>query len=228
VNQQITTAIILRRTNYGEADRIISLLTPDKGKLRVMARGVRKIKSKLAGGIELFSVSHITYIAGKGDIGTLVSTRLEKHYGTIIKDLSRVQLGYDLIKRLDKATEDQSDPEYFALLQQSFEALDEASVPVDLIQLWFNAQLLAIAGHTPNLRTDIKGNSLQPDQHYNFDTEAMTFNQHPSGRFQADDIKFLRLLFGETKPTVLAKVSSQADLTKRLQSLVTAMQQANG
>lgn len=49
-----TQAVVLRRTNYGEADRILQLLTPD-GRRSVMARGVRKEKSKLAGGVELFA-----------------------------------------------------------------------------------------------------------------------------------------------------------------------------
>ena len=53
-----TQAVVLRRTNYGEADRILQLLTPD-GRRSVMARGVRKEKSKLAGGIELFAVSDV-------------------------------------------------------------------------------------------------------------------------------------------------------------------------
>lgn len=48
-----TQAIILRRTNYGESDRILGLITPH-GKLSVLARGARKEKSRLAGGIELF------------------------------------------------------------------------------------------------------------------------------------------------------------------------------
>jgi DNA repair protein RecO (recombination protein O) len=46
-----TQAIILNRTDYGEADRIISFLTPDHGKVKAIAKAVRKSKSKLAGGI---------------------------------------------------------------------------------------------------------------------------------------------------------------------------------
>ena len=61
-----TSAIILKRVDYGEADRILTLLTPDHGKLSLMAKGVRKIKSKLAGGIELFSISTITFAEGRG------------------------------------------------------------------------------------------------------------------------------------------------------------------
>jgi DNA repair protein RecO (recombination protein O) len=224
MNQLNTTAIILRRIDFGEADRIITVLTPE-GKLRLIARGVRRVKSKLAGGIELFSISHITYIAGRGEIGTLVSTRLEQHFGTIIKDLSRVQLGYQLIKRLDKATEDQAEASYFTLLRQGFEALDEKAIPTDLIQLWFNAQLLQLSGHEPNLRSDTAGNKLEATGKYNFDIEAMTFALHPSGRFSAPDIKFLRLLFSRTQPASLAKITGQDELGQRVGPLVIAMSQ---
>jgi len=48
-----TKAIVLRRTNYGEADRIIQFITP-VGKISAIAKGVRREKSRLAGGIELF------------------------------------------------------------------------------------------------------------------------------------------------------------------------------
>jgi len=86
VNQIVTTAIVLSRLNYGEADRIITVITPDNGKLRLMAKGVRRVKSKLAGGIELFIVSSLTFIKGKGDIGTLVSSRLQTHFSSIVTD----------------------------------------------------------------------------------------------------------------------------------------------
>jgi DNA repair protein RecO (recombination protein O) len=225
MNQKTATAIILRRTDFGEADRILTVLTPDDGKMRLMARGVRRVKSKLAGGIELFSVSHITYITGRGEIGTLVSTRLDKHFGTIIKDIDRVQLGYELIKRLDTATEDEAESTYFDLLHHGFMALDDPSIPTDLIRLWFDAQLLGIGGHVPNLHTDTTGAKLAAEQQYNFDIEAMTFTPHSSGRFAAADIKFLRLLFSATAPQVLAKIEGHESYAKRTRSLVTAMSQ---
>jgi len=93
-----------------------------------MARGVRKIQSKLAGGIELFSTSHITFIRGKGEIGTLVSTRLIRHYDGIVKELSRTMLAYDLIKQLDRITEDGSEVEYYELLRLTLEALHEQHI----------------------------------------------------------------------------------------------------
>ena len=53
MKQQTTKAIVLRRTNYGEADRIVTFLTP-VGKIRAMVKGVRGSKGKWAGGIGLF------------------------------------------------------------------------------------------------------------------------------------------------------------------------------
>ncbi|MCA9348456.1 DNA repair protein RecO, partial [Candidatus Saccharibacteria bacterium] len=61
-----TRAIILRRINYGEADRILTMLTSDFGKIRLIAKGVRKQKSRMAGGLELFGVSEINFIKGRG------------------------------------------------------------------------------------------------------------------------------------------------------------------
>ena len=181
-----TTGIILSRTDYGEADRILTVLTPDHGKLRLKARGVRKVKSKLAGGIELFSTSHITFIEGKGDsgLGTLISTRLIKHYGHIIDDIDRVQLGYELIKLLNRATEDHPEEEYYQLLDRAFAALDDPTINTDLIRAWFQAQLLRQAGHAPNLKTDTNDRPLNAETVYNFDLEAMTLTPHGQGKIQ--------------------------------------------
>src|ERR1035437_5796157 len=141
MKQFVTKGIILTRTEFGEADRIITLLTPDHGKLHLMAKGVRRIKSKLAGGIELFSVSSITYVLGRGELGTLISTRLIKHYHNIVKDIDRTMLGYDFIKCLNKVTEDDPGAEYFDFLDRTFEALDDAKISAAIIKLWFDIQL---------------------------------------------------------------------------------------
>ncbi len=193
--QIVTTAIILTRIDYGEADRIITVLTPEHGKLSMMARGVRRHKSKLAGGIELFSTSDITYMPGKGDLGTLVSSRLVKYYDKIVTDIEHVQLGYELIKLLNKTIEDNCEAVYYELLTATYEALNDPDINPELIRNWFHAQLLRIAGHTPNLRTDISGNALTLEQTYNFDSDGMTFIVHERGRFTPTHIKGLRLLF---------------------------------
>lgn len=226
MKQLVTEAIILHRTDYGEADRILTVLTPHYGKLRLLARGVRRVKSKLAGGIELFSVSEITFIKGRGDIDTLVSTRLVKHYGRIVEDLERTMLAYELIKQLNRITEDEVEADYFTLLHQAFAALDDAAISQTLITVWFSAQLLRLGGFTPNLQTDAQGNKLKPGGTYDFGFTPMCFDASSGqGRFTTGHIKLLRLLFAGHTPQTLAAVQGVDAVLPAILPLVTTMRQ---
>lgn len=223
MNQNVTKGIVLSRTDFGEADRIITVLTPEAGKLRLMAKGVRKIKSKLAGGIELFSVSDLTYISGRGDIGTLISSRLDRHFGRITQNIDRVQLGYQLIKLLNKVTEDRVENEYFNLLEQAFEGLDDDSIGLDLIVSWFEASLLSLSGHKPNLTYDLAGNQLEQTEKYNFDIDDMTFVRHDQGSFKSNDIKLLRLIFSNNSLSNLNKIETTSISLNLSRNLIRTM-----
>ena len=227
MKQLVTVGIVLSRLDYGEADRILTVLTPDYGKLSLLAKGVRRVKSKLAGGIELFSVSNITFIKGRGTLHNVVSTRLVRHYGNIVKNLERTMLGYDLIKRLNKITEDEPEPEYFALAEQLFEALDDSAIALPLIAFWFDVQLLRLAGHTPNLQTENSGKKLVADEQYIFDFEHMSFAARAGAPFSADHIKYLRLAFSGNQPKVLQQVRGSGELLSEVSPLVRSMLQAS-
>jgi DNA repair protein RecO (recombination protein O) len=218
-----TPAIILSRTDFGEADRILTLLTPEHGKLRLMAKGVRRVKSKLAGGIELFSISDISYLKGRGEIGTLVSSQLVRHF-SIVSDLERVQLGYALIKQLHRATEDDVEPEYYELLSKAFAALDERDVEGLLIQLWFTAQLLRLGGNMPNLLTDANGSKLDAVARYNFDYESVSFAPHERGGHTSSSIKVLRLLFSDNEPKKIQQVGGVHQQLPLLQPIIHTLQ----
>ncbi len=203
----VTEGIILSRTNFGEADRIITVLTPDNGKIRLIAKGVRKIKSKLAGGIELFSISHISYIQGKGDISTLVSTRLQKHFGRIVEDINRTLFGYQVLKIINRVTEDNTDQDYFELVARTLSGLNKLDLNQQAIELWLYAQLLKLAGHTPNLKTDTAGNRLELDKKYKFNIDKMAFSTAPQGSFVSNHIKLLRLAISLDSPESLNQVN---------------------
>lgn len=223
MKQQFTKCIILSRTNYGEADRILTLLSLDYGKLRLMAKGVRRVKSKLAGGIELFSVSDITFSSGRGGLGTLMSARLDHHYGNIVNNIDRVQLGYEIINRIHKVTEDATDEYYFLLLEQVFISLNDFTVSDLLIKLWFNAQLIKILGRSPNMTTDVDNKQLLIDKKYNFDFDNMAFLVNDNGRYSAQQIKVLRLLFSSHQLKTINKISNLDQLLPSLSSLIDTM-----
>ncbi len=225
MNQLRTMGIVLTRIDYGEADRIITVLTPDVGKLTLMAKGVRHVKSKLAGGIELFSTSEITYVKGRGSIGTLVSARLVKHHGHIVTDIERTMAGYELIKLLHAVTEDEVEGSYYALLDQATAALDDDTISLDLIQTWFNAQLLRRAGLSPNLTHTFAGDKLLATEQYDFDYERVCFvkAKDETSAYDANTIKFTRLIFGDTTPQNIARITGATELVAAVKPLLATL-----
>jgi len=220
MNRYVTKGIVLSRTNFGEADRIITFLTPTRGKVRAMAKGVRKLKSKLAAGVELFSVSDLTIMVGKGEIHTLMSARLDRHYEQIVKDTERTNLAYELINLTEKATEDDSDSGYFDLLNQIFIALNDQNISPAVIRIWYQLHLLDLAGHTPDLKKSNAGQPLDQTKAYDFDLDRMAFTPKEQGAYGVNEIKFLRLAFSAAHPQNLARVNGADRLASGLESLM--------
>ncbi len=152
-----TKAIVLRRTNYGEADRIVQLLTPDQGIMSVMAKGVRREKSRLAGGIELFASCDVTVGSGKGELGILTAARLDVFYSHIMTDYERLQFGYEAIKQVTKSAGMMDEPAFFDLLEQTFESLNDKSIEIAFVKVWFWLQLAILMGIGLNLSIDTNG-----------------------------------------------------------------------
>lgn len=188
-----TRAIVLRRTNYGEADRILQLLTPE-GKRSVIARGVRREKSKLAGGIELFAVSDIVITEGRGDIGILTSARLVQFYRHILEDYDRMQFGYEAVKHVMKASEMVDGPEWYDVLSEVLMALDAVKVPRQLTEMWFYLRYAALLGHELSFSHDINGQPLQSNQQYTYDAGEKGLRVDLKGNLTSDHIKFMRLV----------------------------------
>lgn len=188
-----TKAIVLRRTNYGEADRIVQLITPD-GRQSVMARGVRKEKSKLAGGIELFAVSDVVIGEGRGDLDVLTSAKLDHFYRHILEDYDRLQFGYTAVKLVARASETVNEPEWFDLLQETIAGLDVLTIPLPLIETWFYMRYASLLGHDLNLELDIDGEQLQVDASYRYDMAEQGLRKVRSGELSSEHIKLLRLI----------------------------------
>jgi hypothetical protein len=192
-----TRAIVLRRTNYGEADRILRLLTP-LGQRSVMAKGVRREKSKLAGGIELFAISDVVINTGKGDLGILTSTQLVHFYRHILEDYDRLQFGYEAINLVSRASESIDEPEWYSVLSEVYMGLDAMSIPLQLTQSWFYLHYAELTGYELNLSVDVSGQPLSSDKTYTYDINERGLRRADQGEISADHIKLLRILM--TKP----------------------------
>jgi DNA repair protein RecO (recombination protein O) len=144
-------AVILKRTDMGEADRLLTLLTPDQGKVRAIAKGARKPSSRKSGHIELFSHSMLLLAKGRQlDIITQADT-LES-YLPLREDLERLGYAYYIAELVDKFSEEGSEnPPLFDLFLHSLRWLSEpASDPV-LLARYFEMRLLNEVGYRPQL-----------------------------------------------------------------------------
>ena len=188
-----TEAIVLRRTNYGEADRILQLLTPEHGKVSAIAKGVRKEKSKLAGGIELLAVSEVVLHRGKGDMSILTGARLHTFFAQILKDYDKMQLAYEILKKISVATEMVPEPEWYYLAKQALTSLNQPAVTIELIEVWYRLQHSLLLGHELNLKADTEGNKLLENNRYTYDAQEMGLKVG-DGEITAEHIKLLRLL----------------------------------
>ncbi len=215
-------SIVLARTQYGEADRIVTALTREHGKVRLVAKGVRKPKSKLAAGVELLSLARITYIQGKGELATLVSARVESQYDHITTNIDRTMYAYEVLKCIMTITEDDAGLEYFDLAVSALQTLNDLAVPLEVTSTWFDLHILDLTGHQPNLHTDVAGNKLSADVTYAFSFDDMSFAASPSGD-DARLIKLLRLAIATDSPRLLASVEGIAELLPQAKNLANTM-----
>ena len=145
-----TRGIILRRRAYGEADRILTILTPGMGKLTAIAKGVRRLSSKLGGSMELFYV--VDWVLSEGRTWYVVtSAEVVESQQHIQQSLDRVEQASYLARLVDRlAPEEESQPKMYALLLDAIRELPNAHAIVMLRLIEW--QLLLAAGLQPELR----------------------------------------------------------------------------
>jgi DNA repair protein RecO (recombination protein O) len=187
-------AIVLRRTNYGEADRILQLITPE-GRLDAVARGVRREKSKLAGGIELFAVCDVVVHESKrGGLGILTSARLVHFYRHILEDYDAMQFAYEATKHVARATESLDEADWFDVLVGVFSGLDSPDIPRQLVETWFYLRIATLLGTELSLSFDIQGQPLREDDRYVYDVAEKGLRQDQRGELTRNHITLLRVM----------------------------------
>lgn len=188
-----TEAIVLRRTDYGDFDRIVQLMTPN-GKRSAMAKGVRKPKSRLAGGIELLSLSDVVLRSGKGELGIVGSARMKTFYAHILKDYDRLMFAYEVLKLIDRASQTVDEPEWFEVLEQVLAHLNELKVPLALIKASFYLNYAKLLGDELSLWRDTAGKKIDAEKTYRYDSSEKGLVEAANGEITASHIKLLRVL----------------------------------
>lgn len=146
-----TQAIILKRRDFGEADRILTIFTPDRGKLDVIAKGARKPTSTKTGHVELFTRTDMLIHKGR-DLDIVAQAEMNRPYMGVREDLVRGAYASYAAELLDRFTgeADEGYEELFALLDETIERLCVDNDP-RLAVRYFEMQLLDLVGFRPEL-----------------------------------------------------------------------------
>ncbi len=225
----VDNVLVLKRVDYGESDRIVTVLSKSGGKFSVLAKGVRKPKSKLAGGIEPFCENSVTYLQSPRELKTLVSATAVQQYGYITSHMDVLDMGYLLLRTIHTFTEHECEDDYYAITQQALQQLNLGSSQ-QVVYAWFMARLLHISGHAINTVSDAQGQPLQQNDTLRFDMQAMAFTPDQYGTFTANHIKLLRvaLVIGVQQFTVVQNVQQLAsELAGLLSDIASNIMQTN-
>lgn len=160
-----TEAIVLRSMDLGEADRVLTVLTPRLGKLRVIGKGVRRTRSRLGGGLEPFSDVQLVLAVGRTfDVVTGISLE-EPHLG-LRNDLHSTAAAWFVVELADRFCEGSADSHgAFVLLAQALSALDAPAelVSREVVARWFELHLLDASGFRPELARCLEcGAEIEP------------------------------------------------------------------
>jgi DNA repair protein RecO (recombination protein O) len=159
-----TPAVILKRMDLGEADRIVTLYSRDQGKLRAVAKGCRKPTSRSAGHLEPFTLSDCLFAIGR-ELDVISQADTLESFRKIREDLELTTHAYYLVEVVDLLTEDHM--ENRAVFDVLVDSLQQLAVTADvrLVLIVFHLKLMDALGYRPELRECVSCRSeIEPDR----------------------------------------------------------------
>lgn len=164
------TGFIIKRTNFGESDKIITLFTKEEGKIKAIAKGSRKMKSKYSGHIELLNKVNLVTSKGK-TFEVVMEANLEKNYLGLTPNLKSLKSLYFITEIIDKTLpEKHPSPELYNLYENCLEGFKMKGKD-ELIKLYFISQYLRISGQFPHIKKCVRCDE-EPENNYFFSTSA--------------------------------------------------------
>ena len=140
--------IILGRRNFGEADRILSIYSKDRGRISLIAKGIRRPKSKKRGHLEIFSLVRFQAVTTHG-IDLMTEADITDDFKAIRLSLPKVSLAYYFMEVVGKIThEGEPNNELFNLILESLEKLKDG-IGLKELRLDFIQKLLVLTGYWP-------------------------------------------------------------------------------
>jgi len=197
-----TEGYVLKKNDLREADQLFTVYTKNFGKIDILGRAIRKIKSKLRSGIDLFYFSEIEFIQGKVYKTLTDAVAIEK-----LSDLDKMNSFKNIADFLNTLVHEEKDNDIWNLLEECFSKLDKG-----IISYYFAWNLASIMGYEIDLNNcAVCQRKLEPEN-LNFSLDqhgiicAQCFDRaEEKQEISADTVKVLRL-FLEKNWSVLSRI----------------------
>jgi DNA repair protein RecO (recombination protein O) len=159
-------AVVLRHSDWGEADRMIGLFTREHGKVRAIAKGARKLQSRKAGHLEPFTRVSLLLARGR-DIPIITQTETLEANGALREDLLLIGYASYVVELLDRFTyEEGENRALYRLLVETLARLSSGQDP-DRAVRYYEVRLLDLLGFRPHLFECSRcGNEIRPEDQY--------------------------------------------------------------
>ena len=166
-----------------DADRLFSVFTKDFGRLEIVGKAIRKIDSKLRGGIELFSICNIEFVEGKNR-KTLTDAFLQKKFRALAASPEKLAVARSISEILENFIKGQEkDSEIFELVDETFETLENNEKSF-LCRQYFLWNALSVLGYKPQLSYCASCNGVLQENTLHF--------SHKEGGILCENCHFLK------------------------------------
>jgi len=206
------TSFVFKKEDRSDTDRIFSVFTKEFGRLKIFAKSIRKITSKLKSGVDIFSISQMEFIQGKTK-KTLTDSIFIKKFNNILDSPKR----FLIAKKISEVLEDflkgeEQDEKIFNLLEKTFDNLNSVSLKkenCDLVYYYFLWNLFSLLGFLPELEKCAECNlKLNPSEVYfsykdgGVVCKKCLDNNIKSQKINSDVVKILRMFLKDDWQTL--------------------------
>ena len=161
-----TEAIVLSRFELGEADRVLTVLTPDYGKLKIIAKGVRRMKSRLGGSLEPFA--ELQLVLARARTFDVITSASVGHAWLKLRDrLESTATAWYLAELAERAVEERAFAyPVYALLKRAYQLLDDGMAP-GRVARWYEFGLADALGMRPEVERCVEcDRTLEQDEEF--------------------------------------------------------------
>jgi DNA repair protein RecO (recombination protein O) len=144
--------VVLRSIKLGEADKIVTVMTQGSGKVRAVAKGIRKTTSRFGARLEPFTHVSLMLYHGRGQLDTITQAEIIAPHSAISEDLALFAAGETMLEAVDKiAEEHEKNVRLVLLLLGGMRALEARPRDPGAVAESFMLKLLSLSGYHPSL-----------------------------------------------------------------------------